>query len=63
MAFENLKSSSAATFVTGGPSWYSKRRESRYAENRGGYELCRIRVDGCLIVQGERCDYIPAMPE
>jgi hypothetical protein len=26
--------------------------------NKNGKEICKIRVDGCLIKDGERCDYL-----
>ncbi len=59
MAFENLKSSSCCDFCDRRAVLVLQEKgKSLRIENRGGYELCRIRVDDCLIVQGERCDYI-----
>ena len=36
----------------------SRNKQEYRVTNDNGKEICKIRVDGCLIKEGERCDYL-----
>jgi hypothetical protein len=36
----------------------SGNKQEYRVSNKNGKEICKIKVDGCLIKEGERCDYL-----
>ena len=36
----------------------SRNKQEYRVTNDNGKEICKIRIDGCLIKEGERCDYL-----